>query len=66
MTSSNKIKLQKLIDIMSEHIPDTNNYFTYNGKPLSTEITFDNPIQISKIYYKSSSVIISLLNLYNY
>lgn len=56
MTSSNKIKLQKLIDIMSEHIPDTNNYFTYNGKPLSTEITFDNPIQISKIYYKSSSL----------
>jgi hypothetical protein len=56
MTSSNKIKLQKLIDIMSEHIHDTNNYFTYNGKPLSTKITFDNPKQISKIYYKSSSL----------
>jgi hypothetical protein len=56
MTSSNKIKLQKLIDIMSEHIPDINNYFTYNGKPLTTKITFDNPKQISKIYYKSSSL----------
>jgi len=56
MTSSNKIKLQKLIDIMSEHILDTNNYFTYNGKPINNNTTFDNIKEITKIYFKDISL----------
>ena len=56
MSSTNKKDLERLINIMSEYIPDTNNYFTYDGKPLLHNITFNNPKEISKIYYKSSSL----------
>ena len=51
----NKKGLELLIDIMSEHIQPTN-YFTYNGKPILNKITFNSTNDLSKIYYKSSSL----------
>ena len=51
----NKKGLKLLIDIMSEHIQPTN-YFTYNGKPILNKITFNSTNDLSKIYYKSSSL----------
>ena len=51
----NKKGLEVLIDIMSEHIQPTN-YFTYNGKPILNKITFNSTNDLSKIYYKSSSL----------
>ena len=51
----NKKRLELLIDIMSEHIQPTN-YFTYNGKPILNKITFNSTNDLSKIYYKSSSL----------
>ena len=51
----NKKRLELLIDIMSEHIQPTN-YFTYNGKPILNTITFNSTNDLSKIYYKSSSL----------
>ena len=56
MTSStNKKNLETLIDIMSDYISD-NNHFTYQGNPILNKITLDNPNELSKIYYKSSSL----------
>ena len=50
----NKKSLKKLINIISHYIPDY--HFTYNTKPITTNITFDNSKDLSKIYYKSSSL----------
>ena len=38
--NDNKKSFEKLIDIMSEYIPD-NNYFTYNGKPILNNTTLN-------------------------
>jgi hypothetical protein len=53
--NDNKKGFEKLIDIMSEYIPD-NNYFTYNGKPILNNTTLNTSNDLSKIYYKSSSL----------
>jgi len=53
--NDNKKSFEKLIDIMSEYIPD-NNYFTYNGKPILNNTTLNTSNDLSKIYYKSSSL----------
>jgi hypothetical protein len=53
--NDNKKGFSKLIDIMSEYIPD-NNYFTYNGKPILNNTTLNISDDLSKIYYKSSSL----------
>ena len=53
--SDNKKGFEKLINIMSDYIPD-NNHFTYNGKPILNKMTFNSSNDLSKIYYKSSSL----------
>jgi hypothetical protein len=50
----NKQNLKTLIKIISDYIPD--NYFTYNGKPINNNTTFDNIKEITKIYYKNCSL----------
>jgi hypothetical protein len=53
--SDNKKGFETLINIMSDYIPD-NNHFTYNGKPILNKMTFNSSNDLSKIYYKSSSL----------
>ena len=50
----NKQNLKTLIKIISEYVPDIN--FTYNGKPINNNTTFDKSKELSKIYYKNSSL----------
>jgi hypothetical protein len=53
--NDNKKGFEILINIMSDYIPD-NNHFTYNGKPILNKTTFNSKNDLSKIYYKSSSL----------
>ena len=54
LLTKNKKNLETLIKIMSDYIP--NNHFTYNGKSIKNNINFTNSNDLSKIYYKSSSL----------
>jgi len=50
----NKQNLKTLIKIISDYIPD--NHFTYNGKPINNNTSFDNIKEITKIYFKDISL----------
>ena len=52
LLTKNKKDLEKLIEIISDYIP--NNHFTYNGESIKNNTTFSN--DFAKIYYKSSSL----------
>ena len=50
----NKQNLKTLIKIISDYIPD--NHFTYNGKHINNNTSFDNIKEITKIYFKDISL----------
>ena len=53
--NNNKKSFETLINIMSDYTSDYN-HFTYNGKPILNNTTLNSTNDLSKIYYKSSSL----------